>query len=727
MVEFSRRNLMSTTVAAALGASVFAGVASADEETATAPTVKGELKRLATTSLGAEVTGPHVFEDGTPLFSHQHPSHDNTAPYDRAGVGVIRNFGFELDGHSNEFEQLPKPTTEAEQSQVRAAVGEYEMLIREEDEINGNPGPSQNWGVAETPDGTPVDKFAGSRYSALGSDPDYNHFVPTNEEATEGYLFTNIETSPGMIVRTPLEKVDGEWVADAENAINLANTGAMRDLGGTRINCGGADTPWGTMVSSEENYGHPRGSLTASIRDIDEKGTGEGLRGGAEFFNRPNPSEIQQAVGEYYDDGWYVQGYWALTGVELLAYYLGAEPVDQEGFDPDTEDALDAGAEAAGSNTLRPIGDGYPNPYRYGYNIDFRNPTAEMPEPVKYWVMGRASWEAQTYMNDERTVYGCSDGDSKGIYKFVADAPIPSYDDPMDLSGTLYAPEITNADTGDSPAAVSLDVEWMELGHATNREVASWIAEYDDITQVDYLETHAETDWQEDLRTALEEADREVIENGNRDYITDEEMLEWARQFEEDGPDGVDEDLRRVPFLETRDAATLVGASIEFNKAEGVDAKDDHSPGDFVYFGVSEFNDDLSNDDGDIALQRVDGGVTYRGRIEADYNVSRLEPVVVGPDGTDTAAASDDDLLNIDNVYVMDDGRVLCCEDADQFGRSYPNDGLYVLTPNEMLKQQGRGPAFRDRDDDGTADPTAVEFEDYHENLDYETWAGLFE
>ena len=39
--------------------------------------------------------------------------------------------------------------------------------------------------------------------------------------------------------------------------------------------------------------------------------------------------------------------------------------------------------------------------------------------------------------------------------------------------------------------------------------------------------------------------------------------------------------------------------------------------------------------------------------------------------------------MNIDNVFVLDDGRVLCCEDADQYGRSYPNDCLYVYTPDE--------------------------------------------
>lgn len=107
------------------------------------------------------------------------------------------------------------------------------------------------------------------------------------------------------------------------------------------------------------------------------------------------------------------------------------------------------------------------------------------------------------------------------------------------------------------------------------------------------------------------------------------------------------------------------------------------TPGDYVYIGLSEVNDGLADDKGDIPLERVDGGVVYRTELESDYNISTLEPVIVGPTASDPASVADDALLNVDNVYTMDDGRVLCCEDADQLGRSYPNDGLYVFTPTE--------------------------------------------
>ncbi|QDX39387.1 alkaline phosphatase PhoX [Salarchaeum sp. JOR-1] len=699
MVDLTRRNLIATSVAAAVGAGM-SGVASADvteTDTVGAPSVKGEIERFVTTSLGAEVTGPFVFEsDNTLLFSHQHPSRDNPEPWARGGIGYVSGFNFTLDGSNDDFEELSVPTTADEQNEVRTSEGEYVFLARQEEPINNG---DEQLGVPETPDGDPIDRFAGSRYTEPGYTPDCNQFIPTNEAGTEGYLFTNFETSPGNVSRIPISRTeDGEWEADLDNAINLANTESLRSLGGTRINCGGNRTPYGTYVSSEEEYAMPRTSYGATVSETLKSESGAGLRGAAHFWNRPNPAEIS---GKDYVT-WYPQGAFALTGVELTAYYLGADAVDQDGpgqsgWDVDTPSGIDARAngtsvEVDESNTREPIGEGYPNKYRYGYQVEFREPTAETPTAVKHYAMGRGSWEMPSFQPDNRTVYELSDGDNKGIYKFVADQPLDSYDDPMQVSGTLYVAKVTNAaasaaDAGQrrSPANTNLELEWLPLGNATNAEIESWIADYDDVTQVDYLETHADTDWQENLDAAIEEADQEVIANGNQNYISDQEIVEWATQYEQRGPDGVDEELRRVPFLETRAAAKEIGASTDFNKAEGVDSIDGAQPGDFVYMGISEFNDAFADSSGDIQLERVDGGLVYRAELDQDYDISRLEPAIVGPDSTDSSAVSDDALLNVDNVHVMDDGRVLCCEDADQLGRSYPNDCLYVYQPNVLV------------------------------------------
>ncbi|MFB6085104.1 MAG: alkaline phosphatase PhoX [Halorientalis sp.] len=662
MVDLNRRNLMKSSAAAALGASVV-GIASGDvnddtdRDTPGAPSVVGSIKRFSTTAYGAEVTGPFVFEDGGLLYSLQHPSGDNPAPFGTGGIGYFKNFTFELDGDNDDFQEVSIPTTKEAQRKVRSANHDYVLLAQGRDEINGG---SERLGVTETPDGTEIieNNFHGAKYiGAAGGNPDCNQFVATNDAGTEGYLFTNWENNPGNVSRIPLsQRSDGEWEADLENAMNLANTQALRDLGGTHTNCYGDLSPWNTMISSEEHYGSPRVSYGHTVSEIVESGTGKGKIGGNEFWNRPNPTEP--------NIDFTAQGVWSQDSAEPLAYYLGAKV----------------------RKGLEPIGDVYPNRYRYGYHIDFRQPAAETPQPVKYYVMGRAAWEAPNIQADKKTVYEAADGDNKGIYKFVADEPIDSYDDPMDVAGTLYAPKITPvADERVSPAETDLEVEWLPLGHASNRECEEWIAEYDDVTQVDYLEAHTDN-WSEGdevTEDVLTEADQYVVENGNQNYITNEEIVEWARQYEENGHDGVDEDLRKVPFLETRAAAKEIGASIEFNKAEGVDSRDGAAPGEYVYFGISEFNDALADESGDIQLDQVNGGVVYRAELESDYDVSRLEPVITGPDfRPGDAKAANHAVSNVDNVYVMDDGRVLCCEDGFNEGPAeYPNDSLYVYQP----------------------------------------------
>ncbi|SER71868.1 alkaline phosphatase PhoX [Natrinema salaciae] len=668
MVEFTRRKLMATSAAAAIGVGAVGTASGDDGDTPGAPTVRGSLDRLATTARGAEVTGPFVFENGEVLFSLQHPSRENPSPYDTAAVGVLAGHRFEFDGRNDEFDELEPPRSNEAQGRVQVAGGEYEILVQEGDEINGG---AERWGHPQTPDGTDIGSFVGSQYGDVGYNPDMNFFVPTDEEGLEGYLFTNNETSPGCISRTPISRGDDGWDADPEGAMELENRESFREIGGTRINCYGDLSPWGTPMSAEEDYSHPRVSGSATVGDVVEAGSGVGLRGAAAFWNRPNPTEITDALDELFDESWYPQGGWALSGVELQAYYLGADPVDQDGE----------------TNTTEPIGDGYPNRYRYGYIVEVTEPASAEPTPVKHYAMGRAAFECPGFMPDERTVYLTSDGANKGFYKFVADEPIPSYDDRMDVRGTLYVARVTNeaAAKNDPPAEVDLEIEWIALGTASNAEVASWIADYDDITQIDYLETHAETDWETDLETALAEADETVAIGGNRDYVTDEEVLEWASQYEANGPDGVDEELRRVPFLETRAAAKAVGASVEFRKAEGIDAVDDADPGDFLYVGISELNDGMADESGDIRMDRVDGGVVYRAELESDYDISTLEPVVVGPDATDRESIVDAAPINVDNLLVLDDGRVLLCEDKGSFGRSYPNDALWVYEPPTSL------------------------------------------
>ncbi|MEJ2037293.1 MAG: DUF839 domain-containing protein, partial [Maritimibacter sp.] len=151
--------------------------------------------------------------------------------------------------------------------------------------------------------------------------------------------------------------------------------------------------------------------------------------------------------------------------------------------------------------------------------------------PVKRFAMGRYSHENSVVMPDQKTVYLSDDGTGVVFFKFIADTA-------GDLSaGTLFAAKVTQKTAPGTAAADSaFDVEWIKLAHGTEAEIASWVADYDGITQADYAE-------------------------GSTSYITDEEIAAWAAGKADDD---------RVAFLESRKAAAALGASAEFRKMEGV-------------------------------------------------------------------------------------------------------------------------------------------------------------
>lgn len=108
------------------------------------------------------------------------------------------------------------------------------------------------------------------------------------------------------------------------------------------------------------------------------------------------------------------------------------------------------------------------NPYDYGWIVELA-PSEEGTIVTKQYAMGRRSHENSAVAPDSKTVYFGDDGGNVMFFKFVATTE-------GDLSaGTLYAAKITQ--TGGTGNDHVLGFEWIELGTATNDEIAAAIRE----------------------------------------------------------------------------------------------------------------------------------------------------------------------------------------------------------------------------------------------------------
>lgn len=306
----------------------------------------------------------------------------------------------------------------------------------------------------------------------------------------------------------------------------------------------------------------------------------------------------------------------------------------------------------------------WPNPYRYGYNVEvgadvgagytITAPALANVAINKQETMGRFSHENAVVMPDEKTVFLSDDGTDVVFFKFVADVA-------GDMSaGTLYAAKVTQAADVKDPAAAAFAIEWVELASGNETDIESWIAEYDTATVA------------------------------SPSYITDQQVNDWAEAKLSQDLDGSGSVATspfaddRPAFLESRKAAVALGATGEFRKMEGVNinyglastwwnagAADGAQA--YMYMAMSSFDRGMSDDAGDIQLDGTNGscGVVYRMKLEqnaaGDVDVSTMVPAIVGgPYYPDNAVneCSVNNISNPDNLVILDDGRVLIGEDT---------------------------------------------------------------
>lgn len=318
----------------------------------------------------------------------------------------------------------------------------------------------------------------------------------------------------------------------------------------------------------------------------------------------------------------------------------------------------------------------FPNTYRYHYIVEITEPTAVTPVAVKHYTMGRYEHENSIVMPDQKTVYLSQDNTNGVFFKFVADTA-------GDLSkGTLYAAKLTQDAGSSEPSTTGFDIEWLELANSDNATIDTWIADYDGVNYTDYVAGES---------SYLTDADADAWAAGESTYPS---VADGGGQVTAGKP--MDD---RIVFLESRKAARALGATAEWRKFEGifinqkraaeaVEGTDlisgEEVDSAYVYFAISDLDSGMIDDSGDMQLSaRVkDCGGVYRMKLGENYDVARIEPVVMGATMRSGVSGSEkcdvDSMAQPDNVIVMDDGRIIVGEDGSQ-----TNNALWLYTPTE--------------------------------------------
>ncbi|MDD3762802.1 MAG: DUF839 domain-containing protein [Nevskiales bacterium] len=213
--------------------------------------------------------------------------------------------------------------------------------------------------------------------------------------------------------------------------------------------------------------------------------------------------------------------------------HLGSEE-----YEPDARD----GAGSASAMDAFLGGGASANPYHYGYPVEVAvTGTDGAYQVAKHYAMGRFAHELSYVMPDRRTVYSSDDGTNVALYMYVADTE-------ADLSsGTLYALKWRQTSPAGASDLVDADLDWIELGHASNQQIESLIDSgigFDDIFDAQLPATDG----------SCAAGYTAVNQNG-----VGEECLRLNSGMEQ-----------AAAFLETRRYAGYLGATTELRKEEGI-------------------------------------------------------------------------------------------------------------------------------------------------------------
>ena len=297
------------------------------------------------------------------------------------------------------------------------------------------------------------------------------------------------------------------------------------------------------------------------------------------------------------------------------------------------------------------------NPYYYGHVPEVTVNADGATSVVKHYSMGRMAFERVKVMPDQRTVIYGVDSNPGAFFIYVAD-------NAGDLSaGTLYAAKWnqTGADNGGSA-----DLEWIKLGHSTDAEIKQLAdsKKFSDIFDVTADPVKGQAEGYKQVRTPA---------NGKK--------VEWLKV-----KPGME---KAAAFLETHRYAAYLGATVEFNKMEGLDFNEKDNKGYLVisYLENTMLEEPTAPTD-DIHLPKISAGGIFelsfmpnRKTVEGEKIDSHYVPVsmkgyLMGEDlatpDADGNKANVNKIANPDNLVYSESMRtIFIAEDSDLHENCY--------------------------------------------------------
>jgi uncharacterized protein len=296
-------------------------------------------------------------------------------------------------------------------------------------------------------------------------------------------------------------------------------------------------------------------------------------------------------------------------------------------------------------------------PYSFGFPVEIAVDEAGKANIAKHYAMGRVAVELALVMPDKKTAYVSDDGTNTGFYRFVADKE-------GDLtSGRLFAAKWSQTLAEGAGAA---DISWVDLGHAKEADVAAALKsgiKFSDIFETG--EFNAGGNCPEGFMSTNAE--------GRSECLKVKKGMEVA-----------------ASRLETRRYASMLGATTEFRKMEGL-ALD--REGKRLFMAMSEVSNGMEDaikdnkfDKGgrnDIKLTKNPCGAVYELPMDAAYLVTSAKGFIAGKpneykDGPYAGQTCDvDGIANPDNLSFIPGYNTLVI--GEDTGTGHQNDANWAV------------------------------------------------